>query len=390
MKKKSFLLACLIGAASISLSQATQYIYLTGSTAARATVYNTLIAGVGFDASPTFVGYGSGTPSGCTYMNFSNTVSGISTEVKCSWSGSEAGIADTAGTVSEAFLNDAGVGGVAGSGANPATPAGAELVTNTVDLAMADNALAFSKTPGSTALQTEVCTIPFVLVKNFNTVSDQSSLTNISVSGFQKLASGGEKLALYTGNSADTNTYVYLSGRDSFSGTRANVFGDTAYGIKHNPEQIEIDGTSGAMLDPNGDGSYETTEGFSSGGTLAKSLGVDTSAAVDQLNGGNGFVVVAYLGLSDAITAEGLGNPAVQLTYNGVAESAAAVIEGRYELWGNEYVLEKSGASSQAQTLYTKLVSATGIPSKTDGVSTISLSAMHATRTGPTTPPAHR
>src|SRR3974390_753780 len=140
-------LAC--GSGSPALAQP-QYIYITGSTAMRSIVYHAFADGAGvFDATPNFVGYGSSTASSCSFMNFSNTLGGSTpTIVKCHWSGSEAGITDVSGSTQESFLNAPGVGGVAATGPNGATPTGSQLITNGVDLAMADNNLSFSKTPG--------------------------------------------------------------------------------------------------------------------------------------------------------------------------------------------------------------------------------------------------
>ena len=103
MKINSSIVAAALGLAFVSqVSAQTQYVYLTGSTAARDAVYNTLMAGAGFDnANVSFVGYGSSTAGNCSYMEFSNTVSGTPTIVKADWSGSEAGITDVSGSTLE-------------------------------------------------------------------------------------------------------------------------------------------------------------------------------------------------------------------------------------------------------------------------------------------------
>src|SRR5215472_16253557 len=136
-KLKAVFLASAVSLGLGDLADAAQYVYITGSTAARGATYATLNSTNVFDAVPTFVGYSSSTASKCTYMVFSNTISGVSTIVKCTWSGSEGGIRDISLGLSEPFLNDPGVGGVDASNAgNSSTPSGTQLVTNTVDLAM--------------------------------------------------------------------------------------------------------------------------------------------------------------------------------------------------------------------------------------------------------------
>jgi len=173
---------------------------------------------------------------------------------------------------------------------------------------------------------------------------------------------------------------VYLAGRDHFSGTRANTFGITGWGIKKSPSQIQLDST-GNMTDPNGDTSYVTTEGQSSGGTLAKSL-LNTGLNTDQIAGGTGFIAVAYLGLADDATAEGAPYNAVRLTFNGQAYSPAAVQNGQYLFWGYEYTMKRSGIGSVANTIANNLAANIGANA---GGFEIPVSTMNVKRTGPTT-----
>jgi hypothetical protein len=394
MKMKSIAIAGAICAGSMSLALAQpQYVYMTGSTAFRAATFATLSApGAVFDNAPLYVGYNGSSASGANFMIFSNTITiaGIPTPiiVKCHWSGSEAGVADVSGSVNESFLDDSVIPGGSQLGT---TPTGSSLTTNTVDLAMADNALAFSKNPGSSASQTFCGIIPFVFVKGSNSLAAVTNVTNVTDQQLRKtLLVTGQKLALFTGVAADTNNYVYISGRDSFSGTRVNAYGITGFGIKSAPKQIELDATTGNMVDTGAPFHYVGDIGFSSGGTLVQTLTNNTAASVDHVNvGKTGFLVIAYAGISDANSVT--NKSVVKLSYNGVAESSAAIEEGQYGFWGNEYVLQSSGASSQAQTVYTKLADpTTGIAGNCDGTIAISPNAMNATRGGPTTDPTHK
>jgi hypothetical protein len=392
MKINSTILAAAIGLASVSLASATQYVYYTGSTAARDAIYNTLIAGKGFDAVPTFVGFGSSTPGNCSYMEFSNTVSGTPTIVKCEWSGSEAGIADVSGSGTEYFLLDPGQGSVPTSGATataPATPNASYYTTHTVDMCQADNDVAYSKIPNTTATEnSDSLVIPFVFVKAANELTDNASFVNLTSDNFKCLAQGGEEELQFTGLPADTNYWVYLAGRDDNSGTRVNCFGETGWGIKKSPLQIELSGlTPNTMLDPLGNGSYQTPEGQSSGGTLAKSL-TDTTSTIDEVNTGTaGLIAVAYLGLSDDATAEGSPYNAVRLTYNGVAYTPANVESGLYAFWGNEYTDYRSGASSIAISFVDAIIA--NVQSYTSSYE-IPFSAMGSTtRSGPLNYPVH-
>jgi len=378
MKIKSTLFSVGLGLASAGLANAatTNYVYMTGSTAARNAVYFTLSTNV-FDSAPTITTQGSGTPQKSTYMTFGGSVGGVPIIVKCDWTGSEAGILDLTDNPSqtEQFLADT----AASSSSSPGP-----FISSPVDLAMADNAVQFSKNPQAQITGKEVCIIPFMLMKEVGSAND---LTNVTDAQFRVAITGGAKLALFTGNSADAS-FVYITGRDDNSGTRVNTFGETGYGIFSSPSQVELN-SSGQMLDPNGDGSYVTSEGYSSGGSVATQMGVNCSSTTDEINGGTGISVVGYLGISDAQTAMGLS--AVQVSYNGVQESSVTVEQGQYSIWGNEYCYHLNSPSSQALSVYTKLTAASpsGITGSSDGVTTIDLSKMQAVRNGPTTDPVH-
>ncbi len=386
MKWKSISIAAALSFGCLRQSEAAQYVYMTGSTAARGTVWAALTTNV-FDSSPTFVGYSSSTASKCTYMAFSGTItiSGVPTAVivKCTWSGSEGGIRDISQGLSEPFLNDPGVGGVDASNAgNSSTPSGTQLITNTVDLAMADNDKAFSKNPNGAITGTKVCIIPFAWVKE---KGSSSSLTNVTDQQIRQALTGGAKLALFTGNPLDTN-YVYVTGRDSESGTRVNALGESGYGIFTTPFQLQVN-SDGTMKDQTGLGDYVGDYGYSSGGSVATQMGVDISNIPDTYLNRSNYNVIAYLGRSDATSAVSKGG--TELSLNGVFESPATVKEGQYNFWGNEFIYRKNTATSQAQAVYDKLAAPTGISVASDGVTTIHLGDMHANRSGPTTDPVH-
>jgi len=406
MKLNSTIAAIVLGLGTASVASATNYIYFTGSTAARAAVFNALSSGVGFDghtAPSVIVTYSSSTPANCSYMEFVGTIGGVQTIVKCSWSGSEAGITDVSGSGTRNFLADPGTGGVLANGNSSSTPTGAQLVASTVNLAMADNSITYSQTPGSTAVQQgPAVVIPFVFVKNYTSGINTSGFTNITSDQFRTLAAGATDLALFTGSNPTTGYNVYLTGRDNQSGTRANTFGLTGFGINKNPNQVILtpSGTTApvtASLNYTGTtnaATIYTASGQSSGGTLAKSLG-DTTAAFDWLNPVGdgtyyqGFVVVTYLGLADAATAEGAPYNAIQLSYNGVSFSTNSVQNGTYAVWGNEYVLSKSGSPSNVTGLQSALANTTtGIAAHTSGAE-IPMAAMLVKRSGPTSSPTY-
>jgi hypothetical protein len=356
-------------------------VYMTGSTAMRGVVYTTMRnAGAVFTAVPTTTLFEGG-GSSANYMAFSGTLVGGSgtTVIQCHWSGSEGGIRDVASGATEQFIDPSLLDGTDHGATSPSSTVGASA-----DLAMADNAQSFSRTKTPTlATGSEVGIITFTWVRN----PGQWTGSNVTDPMIRQALKGFCKRALFSGNSSDTG-YVYVSGRDNQSGTRVNAYGTTGFGIFTIPNQVEID-SNGNMLDldpPNG--TYAGDYGYSSGGTLAGTLGGVTTNSSDLWNGGTGFSVIAYLSRGDANTAIGKG--AVELTYNGVAQSSANVIEGTHSFWGNEYIYQSNSALTEAQSAYSRLANtSTGIPANCDGVKAIALSAMHAHRNGPTTDPVH-
>jgi len=381
MNLKKSLIAGALSLGLVSFADAAT-VYMTGSTAMRSTVYATLnAAGAVFDAAPTFAGRDGSSAGGCNYMTFVGNIGGVSTTVKCHWSGSEGGVKDVATGQLETFLADSTSGYVS------TAPVAAELdpTAHAADLGMADNSQAFSRTTTPVlATGAKVGIITFTWVRNPSTLWTGSN--NITDQQIRQALGGFAKLSLITGVPTD-NSYVYVSGRDNLSGTRVNALGTSGFGIFTTPNQIELN-ASGDMIDLSGVGDYAGDYGFSSGGTLAGTLGVDTATKADNFNGGTGFSVISYLGRSDANKAIGLG--AIELTLNGVPQSVANVKEGRYNYWGTEYIYQKNSAGSDAVTVYNKLANtATGINNYCDGSNAIKLGDMHATRTGPTVDPVH-
>jgi hypothetical protein len=381
MKTKSLLLAGAFSLGMVGLAEATQYVYVTGSTAARTSFFNAVTNGTTvFDAAPTSITQGNANPANASYMNFHGNLSGVDTILKCHWSGSEAGVADIAGSGTQQFLDDSAANSLSSSTPGP-------FITSTIDLAMADNDKAFSRNPNAAITGNKVCIIPFKWEKEKGSAA---GLVNLSDQAFRQAIVGGGTLALFTGNSNDT-TYVYVSGRDNQSGTRVNQYGNTSFGIFSAPSQLQVN-TDGSMKNQGG-GVVLGDFGYSSGGTLATQLGVDLgqATAVDISPNGTGvekYSVIAVLGVSDALAAEALG--AVPLTYNGVAYSTDAVKQGQWNSWGNEFLYRKNTVSSQALTVFNKLSAPGGISGHATGLYEIKLSDMRAIRNGPTSDPIHQ
>lgn len=379
MKINKSILAVALGLSVAGVSEAGT-VYVTGSTAMRSTFYAAATApNVIFSGTPLVTLYNGG-GSSANFMAFSGTLKGGSgnTVIDCSWSGSENGIKDVATGVTETFIDPSSL-----NNSDNGTSLPSATVSHAADLAMADNAQAFSRTT-SPVLNTGTP----VGVITFKWIRNPGKWTGLNVTDSQiRQAMGGYcPLAVFSGNAADTTSYVYVSGRDSGSGTRVNAFGDSGFGILSFPNQIEMN-TSGVMQDLDGNGTYAGDFGFTSGGTLCGTMGANTTTATDSWNGGTGYSVIAYASVGDAQTGINLG--AVELSYNGVPFSSAAVKEGTYTFWGNEYIYQANSVDSEAQAAYSLLSASTGITAYCDGVKAIKLSDMNCTRTGPNSDPSH-
>jgi len=403
----------LVSMMSVASAAPTSYVYITGSTAFRPAIYDTLNTSV-FDAAPTVAAYKCSTvgnldPHTAGLMNFSGNIGGQPYIIKCSWSGSEAGIGDVtaaAGAGKESFMADNIT-----AGNYITTPATTD--SHTVDLAMADTDQSVSLNPRPSLAADEVGIVPFLWVKNAQVASsgqpstapaDWSRLTNVTDPALRVALSGGTPLALFTGNPADTK-YVYVAGRDNQSGTFVNTMLDTQFGLVNNPSQIEIANVSGvATISPTNllSGKGKSIEGQNSGGTLATTLTYTGSAtSTDPILGNilgspqTGWYAIAYVGLYDADVALGIqGVPtapagsAVGLTYNGVAETVQNVENGTYSFWGNEWIFESAhNLSTAGATVYNMMIGPDGTSTKVgiqgnlDNNHEISLNNMVASKT---------
>ena len=392
MKSRFLLLTCAATFGLIQAADAQNRVYITGSTAYRNAINQTIFAI--FDSAPQVAAFGNTTYYKANTLDFEGKIGGVSYIIKCSWSGSEAGVKDVATGQLENFVDDIGTGNpVVTATAVSTAAASGQLSSHTVDLAPADAAQTYSKTKTPVLNNNAfIGIIPFVWVKNAQVSTDQtgtdwSRIKNLTDAQARQLLTGGSVPALLTGNPADVNHIVYVAGRDDGSGTRVNTFGESGFGIRTIPTQILIGGSAGSPTIAN-----SGNVGEASGGTLANKLGFPGSLeAVDPLTGSTGWIALGYLGRSDADTAEnangGGANGAQELTYNGVTESATAIQQGQYAFWGNEYIFQAPSVSPAAVTVYNAIVN--NVNAHTDGVHEISTASMQASRLGPLSDPGH-
>ena len=399
-----------IGAMSLSLAglaygqgqAGVNYVYITGSTAFRNSVFAAIDSTAVFDnSSITFKGYGSTTAAKCSYMIFSNSIATHPYIIKCEWSGSEAGVIDCASNVSETFPADSLLGAAGSSSAvsSPSTPPSVDSHAN--DIGFADNNQAYSRTPKPTLAGTEVGVIPFTWVKNAQKPADKTASwltwSNVTLAQINvAIQNNGTPLSLFTANPADTN-FVYVAGHNNNSGTRANALLASGIGTGTFLSQIYITGgaadgsatitleNQSALVPPlnSAGATYLGTDGQDSGGTLATSMTYEGSASQLDINNpwagplgttaDYGWYAIAYLGRSDANTA--ITGNAVEMTFNGVAETPANIENGSFSFWGNEWMYKNPSISSAGTTVFGKL--STGIDGKLDGTTGISYGSMN-------------
>jgi hypothetical protein len=395
MKAPKFLLAGVLALSVAGVARAQTVVHITGSTAFRSAVHNaiTQILQPGFT-----YGYSGSTFSSASQAIFTGTAytNGINVIIKTSWSGSLAGIE----TVSQAVPSTVGTfltnttpqstGGTSGAPAVYDPP----LIP---EVCMSDGFQATSQYPFPVLQAHTVGVVTFKFLRN---AAAPSSLTNMTPLLAQALwINGSLPLSMFTGNSNDVNTIVYAIGRDPDSGTRKTAFLETGvqtFVANLNPtivEQYQPTNASGVVNKANpgailGQAPWpaETVDnisfvlgdaGYSSGGDLAWAMRASSP-----------FIYVTYLGLSDSATAEAGG--AVELSYNGIPYSDAAVQNGQYTYWTYEQLdyLPSYGTTDANGKALADSLAAQIISTNAAAVGEL-LSTMHVTRQqegGPVTP----
>jgi len=420
MKTITQLTAALAALGLVSQALATNpsapVIYLTGSTAFRSTIFNSLSdnsgdAGAVFDAGTVQYGtWGNSSASGANYMVFYGEDKASSTfvYVNCAWSGSEAGIASAAnatlvntrrdGTTTtlagspETWVSVTNCTIASGGSVNAGSPGsgvlanGAELEPNShgADLAQADTSQAVSWTPnagsGPTALQDfgSECVVTFTISKNVNPnpSKDWLECTNITLPQLNTLLSLGSVQSYFLSGDPNGLEWVYAVGRNLGSGTRMNVLSDSTYGgqnpVQQNSIGYGVDNRDPAqapgtlILQKEGDNGYE------SGGGVAKALadtgGSTTQGSCQQADpvhtGSTGWFAIGYLGPSDALNTGNNGGQGLYpntnnwITVDGVPSNNNMIENGPWWYWGHEHLYGKNGISGIQQTVGTDLFSA--------------------------------
>jgi hypothetical protein len=314
----------LVGASLFAMSARAQVnVTITGSTAFRSITFDRVqsLFDAGYSTAGDVVGTGPGTFSG-TMSNAIPSLHNTPVTVRLSFSGSGAGML-----------------AVDQSTPVPTVNPGTGTTNNVVpDLALSD-VFPESATPsinGAELEQAIVGVIPFVWVKNnalagiANITREQAQLlctsSGVVTNGVQLIP--GMPASFLGGVSTNP---VYMTGRDSGSGTRITVFADI--GFTGTPREWGL--SPGGVL--------VLTNGYSSGGNERAVIAGNTN-------------VIGYLGVADAAA---IAASASTISYEGVPFSVNNVQNGSYSMWGYEHLVNRtSGLSANQSAIRNALVAA--------------------------------
>jgi len=383
-------------------ANATETIYINGSTAFRgATIegIRTVLGGGTAGSAPAPTAQSNATLDSSNAINWINVVYPYGTSnhvnIKVSFYGSVGGVQSVDQGIKWPFFADS-VTGVntttfvppAYSNVNPNSSIYTDFQIPT--FALSDTYQSTTPYNATTLNDTPVGIVPFQWVASYGAPTGLS-LNNHLVNSIFTL--GSASLATATGNySADHAKFLFATGRDADSGTRAVALSESGYGAGTVVSQyIPTLGTTSitgqalsASTRINGTVHLAGDGGQASGGNLAKSLRYETFAEIA------GYYVT-YLGKSDAntaLTSAGAGNGAgnaVPVAWNGASYFSsgsfndAAITSGQYTFWSTEHILNQTpGSGTSASTFIPALASA--IEGGTDTVSGIGIPSMTVSR----------
>ncbi len=337
-------------------------VYLTGSTAYRKQINVSIakILGVTADGTNIQGAFDGTSPSGANISNsnravWRGTVAGVpgTVTIKTCWTGSTGGIQATVQPVQQNYLGSVTLGNVTTTGGGTNTTGGNsvsspnELVNP--EITMMDTAqVATPFTVGNAIDATPIGIVDFVWVagKDSLTTAPYTSIDNVTPQIAQALFGGTGKLPVsyFTGNAADSG-FVFATGRNPDSGTRAVTFAESQVGLFSTVQQyfpsISGGNVTSHVLWPaetvNGIPFTTGNSGYASGGNLRTALQAGSVASI-------GGIYISYLSESDARSQ--IGVTLKELKYNGVMYGTGnttpgnvdLIRNGKYTFWGYESV----------------------------------------------------
>ena len=351
-------------------ANATQTIYINGSTAFRAAANTAIQAVLGATHTPTAT-----SNSDITKANVINWIgvpfNSTTINVKVCFYGSLSGTQSVSENYAWPFAADgATTANLSTTFVPPVTPNVNPNSTVYTDFQVPT--IAFSDTyQSSTPFHTSSLTDDVVGIVPFQWVASYGCPTGLSLNTQLVNAiftNGSTPLSTVAGASTSSTKTLFATGRDPDSGTRLTALAEAGIGVGTSLAQYQ-------MLTKNGSNQVLTQDfwqaatingidysagntGYASGGTLAGIM------QLDLYTNFNGYYVT-YLGRSDAKTALGTGGagPAVLVAWNGLNYFTSAttwndslIINGQYTFFGLEHVLTHT-LTGQAPTFKSQLLS---------------------------------
>ena len=395
---KNTLLAGAVAFGLASSASATTYLRLLGGNSDADAVHNSILnvltnTTVYSGNSLTSYAYETAALKGSKNAIFSGNISGVGAVIiKTRFAGGEQGIQATVQGYTAKFLNDTNL---------PVSASTSGLTSaNETDISAPDatTSQTFQATSrfaaGATVNQTNGAVTysaltpwdgtngitgatPFVFV-----ATSDAPFTNLTTRQAQDLWSGGKvKLSAFTGNVADTNKFVYATGRDIDSAARlvANLtIGFSANGQvkQYQPStsaNVQITSAATANGATNNKlvafpaGTIDNVavavfnNGYSSGGSVAKAL---ASSATNYGGTAGVAAIIGYVGAPDAgLQSTNAVNPLKVLSFDGVAlgdpngdyNTNAAVLNGLYPFWSYQHVYYKPGLAAGSVSIVTAI-----------------------------------
>jgi hypothetical protein len=330
-----------LSVASVAEAQQ-QTIYITGSTAFRAQVYNGLRdMGLTVQASATTGNNNfdfTGTVNNTLIGTITNGSAGQSVNVICAFTGSTEGLNSIINDVSPVYTNT--------SGSAFSYPNGADLSfcdvqeATTVYAGKPVNEL--SSVDGlASSFGAGVAIVPFAWAASADASGQIDNVTPYIINDI--FVNGIESLNFFNGVAAASATNVYLTGRTNDSGTRITAQVDVGF----DPGQPVIQYAVGGIVTSVGTGTWQSVSnnGYSSGGNVAKALSV--------VGAGD---AIGYVAWSDAAS---LSHSALPISYQGVSPfvgspwtanstpwNLGGIENGSYTFWSYEHLYESTKVGS--------------------------------------------
>lgn len=415
MKLNHIIPGVLFAGLAVSASAQTTEITITGATAFRQATMQAIYdaydsvgdLGTGFNVCHDFTGNNLSQLIASNKAVFSGTFPGITgtTVIRTSFNGSAEGLNAIAGNNNPTFLTAAALGtpGAVIKGATT-TP------TETLRPKFSFSDVYQSSTPvDNVALNpvgsSKVGVVTFCMIANEGAPADLTNVTNQQARALW--ANGLQKLSLFTGDPNDTD-YVFATGRNDGSGTRAAYLTEWTYGVANLVNQYITTKTGGngtitkiTAVPANGVGTGNTeTSGASNASTLWGNTAVGnggyssssalrtvmgyTSANVTVYDGSTqdalienaNILLLTFLSSADSLNAATAGGKI--LSYNGVSVTPIVaagsylssgfneadfkkIASGTYSAWSYQHLYYHGSLSATETTWYTNMKS-TWIP----------------------------